>query len=266
VKKETDCQFFEDQLDTLLDGSLSGEGTRQLRLHALSCPDCAMLLRVQEHLDLPPLEELEAAVPEELLASMWPKVQAEVADQRRDVSAVTSFPKRLRWFVPTLAAASIALLFSASFLFSELKRSEARELQLAQQVGELERGLAEVDARTEWVERTASLAGSRRNRARALAFALSGQDSITVETLFELLGSYPADLVLLNASQVDAIMRTTSRPPPDLRGILVALGDALTDLGYERGVRAGDLVEWLASSGLPRDMVLPKSQLIELLS
>jgi len=266
VKKEIDCQVFEDQLDALMEGSLPEEGTRQLKLHALSCSDCAMLLRVQEHLALPSLEESEAAVPEEFLASMWPGVQAEVAAQRMDVSAGTSGLGGLPWLIPTLAAASVMLLFSTGFLFSELRRTEASGIRLTQQVGELERGLAELDARTEWVERTASLAGSRRNRARALAFALSGQDSITVETLLELLGSYPADLVLLNASQVDAILRTTSRPPPDLRGILVALGDALTDLGYERGVRAGDLVEWLASSGLPRDMVLPKSQLIELLS
>ena len=263
MKKETDCQFFEDQLDTLLDGSLSGEGTRQLRLHALSCPDCAMLLRVKEHLVLPSLEELEAAVPEELLASMWPKVQAGVAAQRMDVSAGTSFPKRLRWFVPTLAAASIALLFSASFLFSELKRSEARELQLAQQVGELDRLVV---GRTEWVERTAKLAGGGRNRARALDYVLSGQDYVTLDALLEILGRYPERMVLFDAPQVEALSGTTSRPPPELRKILAVLGDALTTLGDAEGVRVGEFAEWLASLSFPPDMVLPKSQLIELLS
>jgi len=263
VKKEIDCQIFGDQLDTLLDGSLSGEGTRQLQLHALSCPDCAMALRVQEHLALPSLEELEAAVPEELLASMWPKVRAEVAAQRMDVSAGTSFPKRFRWHVPTLAAASVTLLFFAGFLFSELKRSEARELQLAQQVGELDRS---GDGRTEWVERTAELAGGGRNRARALDYVLSGQDYVTLDALLEILGRYPESIILFDAAQVEALSGTNSRPPPELRKILAALGDPLTTLGDAEGIRVGEFAEWLASLSLPPDMILPKSPLIELLS
>jgi hypothetical protein len=270
VKKDIDCQVFEDQLDALLANNLSDEGTRQIQLHALACPDCAMLVRVQEHLALPSLEELEAAVPEELLASMWPKVQAEVAPQPVDApidvpeepSGLRSFP----WLVPTLAAASVALLFSTGFLFSELRQTKARGMQLAEQIGELETGLAELDPKTEWVERTAQLAGGERNRARALNYVLAGQESITVEALMELLGKYPADLVLFEASQVENLLGTSVRPPPELRDLFGFLAKAMTTLGELKEVRAGDLAEWLATSGLPPDMVVPKSPLIELLS
>ena len=63
MKKDVDCLVFEDQLDALVAGGLPVEGLEQLRLHAFSCPDCAMLLKVKEHLTRPSLEGLEAAVP-----------------------------------------------------------------------------------------------------------------------------------------------------------------------------------------------------------
>ena len=100
MKKEIDCQVFEDQLDALLDGSLPDEGIGQLQLHALSCPDCAMLLRVHEHLALPSLEELEAGVPEELLTSMWPRIEVEVRPQPKDGSAGVSSAKVSRVSIP----------------------------------------------------------------------------------------------------------------------------------------------------------------------
>ncbi len=274
MKKEIDCQVFEDQLDTLVGGGLQDEGIGQLRVHALSCPDCAMLLRVQEHLSLPLLEELEAAVPEALLGSLWPRVQAGTtapASQARPaiptpVSAKPLGVRRIPWLVPTLAAASAILLFSTGFLLSELRQTQARGNEMAGQIMELERGMAELDARTEWVERTARLAGSGRNRARALNYALAGQESITVEALVELLEKYPADMVLFKASQLQSLLGPSVRPPPELRELFGLLADALTTLGERNEVRAGDLARWLATSGLPPDMVVPKSPLIELLS
>ncbi len=74
--KDIDCQVFGDQLDSLQDGTLPVEGQRQLRLHAASCPECAMVLKVSEHLTLPSLEELEEAVPADLLTGVWPGVEA----------------------------------------------------------------------------------------------------------------------------------------------------------------------------------------------
>lgn len=270
MKKNMDCQVFEDQLDTLVDGHLPEEGARQLQLHALSCPDCAMLLRVQEHVKLPPLEELEAEVPDHLLASLWPNVAAATSLPTPDVSAETSpIPKSLRrtpWMIPTLAAASVALLLSTGFLFSQLRKSEGRVQQLSQQVGEYQQWLALQDGGSDLVHRTAELAGGRRNRARALDHALAGKENITIGTLIDLLERYPESMVLFDTSQIEGLSRRTSRPHPELRGILAVLGDAFDTLGDSEGVRVGEFTEWLASSRLPMDMALPKSPLMDLLS
>jgi hypothetical protein len=236
VKKEIDCQFFEDQLDALLDGSLPDEGIGQLQLHALSCPDCAMLLRVHEHLALPSLEELEAAMPEELVASMWPKVEAGVRAQAKsgplgvsvDVSAGTSGQiggrrrsrrietretfaeettglRRIPWLVPILAAAAIVLLISTGFLFTELRRTKARGVELAEQIGEMERGFAGLNERTAAVERTAGLAG--RNRwVRALSMDLGRRESVSIEWVRQRVGRLPPDTPLFTSSEVEALL------------------------------------------------------------
>lgn len=272
MKKEVDCLIFEDQLDAFVAGSLPPEGVEQLRLHALSCPDCSMLLKVKEHLDLPSLEDLEKAVPQEFLDSMWPRVEEGLrAGEGRDESpapAQTRPPASLRfpWLVPSLAAASVVLLLSTGFLFSELRRTAARGDQLALQVSELREGMDELDERTEWVERTAQLAGSSRNRARALNFQLAGQEFITVGALVELLEGYPEETVLFDAAQVRALFGPTRRPSSDLREILVLLDEVLSSQLDGEEVRAGDLAEWLSSADLPSDLTLPKASLIELLS
>lgn len=263
MKKDVDCQVFEDQLDALTSGALPEEGIGQLQLHALSCPDCAMLLRVKEHLGLPSLEELEAAVPGGLLATIWPAVEAEAtaAGENRNREH-----RGYGWVVPTLAAASVALLFTTGFLMADLRQTEAREDRMAEQILELERGLTELDVKTEWVERTAKLAGGRRNRARAVEYLLAGQESITVGDLLALLEQYPADRVLFESPQVENLLGASIRPPPELRDILTVLADAVSTEGETREVRAGDLVDWIARSGLPPDRVIPRSPLLDLLT
>jgi hypothetical protein len=266
VKKDVDCLVFEDQLDALVAGGLPVEGLEQLQLHAFSCPDCAMLLKVKEHLTRPSLEELEAAVPQNLLDSMWPRVEKGLGGSPGPARARPSPGTRLPWLVPSLAAASVVLLLSTGFLFSALRRTTARGDELARQVSELQLGMEELDARTEWVERTAQLAGNSRNRARALNFQLAGQESITVGALVELLETYPPERVLLDASQVRSLFGSTQRTPPGLREVLVLLDDILSPRLEGREIRAGDLAEWLNSAELPRDLSLPKASLIELLS
>ena len=265
-KKDVDCLIFEDQLDALVEGSLPEDGLEQLRIHALSCPDCAMLLKVKEHLALPSLEELETAVPQELLDTMWPRVEEGVGAPAGKLLQKPSTAPRIPWLVPSLAAASVVLLLSTGFLFSALRRTAARGDQLASQVTELQQGLEELDARTEWVERTAQLAGLGRSRVRALNFELAGRESITVGGLVELLEGYPADGVLLDAGQVRSLLGSTRRPPPELREILVLLDDILSPSLGGQDIKVGDLAEWLDSAELPRDLSLPKASLIELLS
>jgi len=263
VKKEIDCQLFEDQLDALLDGSLPDEGIGQLQLHALSCPDCAMLLRVQEHLALPSLEELEAAAPEELVASMWSTVEAEVREQARGVSARVSAEtpgnRQFGWVIPTLAAASIVLLISTGFLFTELKRTKARGVELAEQIGELERGFVGLNERTAAVERTASLAG--RNRwVRALSMDLSTQKSVSIEWIREMVDRLPPDTPLFTATEVEALLGgVTSWGFPGFR--VQVFDRAGTD-----GLSARELLSVFDSLNLDPELTVPASRLRDLLS
>jgi hypothetical protein len=291
VKKDVDCQVFEDQLDAFMDGALPEEGIGQLRLHAQSCEDCAMLIRVKEHLALPSLEELEAAVPETLLGSLWPRIEAEAkedlrgvspafrstvsrvfssgrsaaTDMRPGVSAATFRDRPGTWLIPSLAAASMALLFSTGFLFSEVRRVEDEGSRLVEQVEDLQWEIRALDMRTEWVERTAQLAGRRRSEARTLDYLLIGKESVTVAALVDLLEMYPADRVLFEAGQVEGLLGTSIRRPQELRDVLSILADAITALENPEEIRAGELAEWLAAS-LPAETVLPKSSLLELLS
>jgi len=266
VNEKVDCQVFQDQLDALVAGELTDEGAHSLQSHALACPDCAMLLKVKEHLSLPSLDEIAASVPWEHVEGMWSRVQAGISGHEAMSRPGRDRGRRLPWLAPTLAAASVALLFSTGFLFSELRRSSHRETELAQRIGDLEQGLADLGARTDWMERTASLGAAGRRTARAVDFMLAGRESLTVADLQNLLGRYPRDLVVLEASRIQELTTSNTPPPPELREILSLVAQAYSDLGGGQGLRAGDLQEWLEGSDLPPDMVLPKGHLLGLLS
>jgi hypothetical protein len=290
--KDVDCRVFEDQLDALMAGTLPKEGIGQLQLHAQDCPDCSMLLRVKEHLSLPTLKELEKAVPKGFLDSILPRVAREleaspsrgsqesmtIPESRRESSQTTDRRNRRgsgdprlwkAWLVPTLAAASAVLLFSTGFLYSELRRVKATGSQLAEDVGTLQTEMTALEMRTEEVERTAELAGSNSYQARALDFLTSGPESLTLGDLIELLEGLSDDEVLLEASRV----RTLRRPPTlmpretrEVREILEILYREIQNRGAPQDIMAGELAEWLANSGIPRDQALPASRLYQLLS
>jgi hypothetical protein len=268
VKKEIDCQVFEDQLDALMKGKLSEEGVGQLKSHALSCPDCAMQLRVQEHLALPSLEELEGAVPEELLASVWPTVEDAVrgggpggirgASDASGSSRILAY-LHSSWLVPTLAAASVVLLFSTGFLFSELRNTEARESQLAERIGQLEDDLAELNGRTVAVERTAGLA-SRRPWARAVNLSLGSQESVTVGWLQEMLGNMQPDAHVLSKSEWDDLMG--SRFSRGFGRLRVSIpGESIAD-----GLTVAELLTLLEELNLDPDQTVPADRLMDILS
>ncbi|MEJ2206671.1 MAG: zf-HC2 domain-containing protein [Gemmatimonadota bacterium] len=254
MTRDIDCQVFDDQLGALLQDTLPEEGKRQLQLHAARCPDCAMQLRVHEHLALPSLEELETEVPSELVDSMWPSVQTAIQADGRDQRPGPA-PARFGWLVPALAAASVALLLSTAFLFRELGRIQAREIVLAQQIVELEEGLAAVDGRTELVERTANLGAPD-----SWVLALSRQERISVVSLRDRLRSLPADAPLLDASQVDALLRSAPTWTP------AGWRNALRRLRAGDGVSVQDLLGILDSSTVNPETTIPTAPLIDLLS
>jgi len=277
MSKDVDCQVFGDQLDALVKGTLPDEGMRQLRLHADTCLECATQLRVQEHLARPSLEELEARVPDALLASMWFRVEQSVKEEAgagagevpvpveeprspagRDERKRRIEPRpRVGWLIPTLAAASLLLLFSTGFLVHELGRLRDREAILAQQVAEQQRWLSELEVgpSADPVARMAALAG-RNPWLRAL----SRQETISVQGLRTLLERMPGDRMVMSRGQLDAAVRSRTLPvPPPLR-------EALRGIEGRDGARARDLLRALERMELSPELRLPTTDLIRLLS
>jgi hypothetical protein len=255
VTRNPDCDVFQDQLDALQAGALPEEGKEQLRLHAESCEDCAMLLRLHEHLAAPPLSDLEDAVPDELVASVWPRVRAEIA---------TGNSARLRgsrgwhawgWLVPAMAAATLFLLIGSGLMYQELRELRRREIALMQQIADQQRWLAELDLRTatDPVARTAGLAG-RATWERALA----RRESVSVAELARLLASLPAASTIFDASELEALYR---RVPFWMSG---TLRDAAAEVRTGDGLQAGELMELLEALGIDSTRRISTARLLAL--
>jgi hypothetical protein len=262
VTKPIDCQVFEDQLDALVNGDLPADGMEQLRLHSEACPDCAMQLRVHEHLAEPSLEELEARVPSSLVASLWPRVEGTLEARPRTARPTIKTSSRWRsllsaWQVPAMAAAILLLLIGSGFLFAQLRTVQARERVLAEQILDQREWLAELELRTSLdpVSRTASLTG-RTNWIRAL----SREERITVRELREMLRSLPGNPTLLSATEVRALQRRAGFWTP------MPWGEALREFDGEAGVRAQDLLAVMETMDLHPEINVPTARLVDLLN
>ena len=279
--RPVDCQIFADQLDSLVRGELSGEGMRHLRIHAESCAECGMQLRVQEHLVEPSLEQLETQVPEEMVAGMWNAVREDLSSRRvqeggralldkaipetgtdavprtgGEVRTHARFRRPISWLVPTLAAATLILLFSTGFLYRQSARLQARAQALAQQVEDQQHWMTELGSNaSDPVARTAALAG-RSPWGRAL----SRQDEISLSGLRGLLARAPGDRIIMTQAQRDAVLRNRlPLSPPVLR-------DVLGRIPGDDGVTAGELLRALDELNASPDMTVPTSELMALLS
>ncbi len=250
MKKSIDCEVFQDQLDTLKAGALSDEGVEQLRLHAASCPDCAMLLEMHERLAPHSFEEWEAVVPDEYVSSMWSRVRSEIVtrESRRRGSGRAWWASR--WLVPTLAAASLVLLVSTAFLLGELSRVRASERALALEVAKHGRRLAELEVTSSGT--SAALMGlvGRRAWERQLA----SRQSVSVGELRRMLEGVPSEMTIVGAARLDLGELPT----------WVALGwrAALDEIEDEDGVQAGELLRALERLDLGTDTRIPVHRLL----
>jgi len=288
MNKSVDCRIFADQLDALVRGRLPDEGMRQLRIHAESCAECGLQLKVQEHLLEPSLEtlqSLEARVPEEMVTGMWKAVREDLTSRRAaaaerggpdeeagvgadgsrgDGSGVPGgrvlfhprFRDRLPWLVPALAAATVALLFSTGFLLWQTERLGTRAAALAAQVEDQRHWMAQLEAdASDPVARTAALAGRS-----AWSRALARQEEISLGGLRDLLARAPGDRVILTRSQVDAVLRSRiPLSPPILR-------EALAGISGGDDVTAEELLQALDGLDVSPDTTLPTAELVALLS
>ncbi len=255
MKKGIDCEVFQDQLGALEDGPLPEEGIEQLRLHAGSCAVCAMLLRMHEHLVVRSQADLEAAVPDELVASMWPRVQAEIATQQTLRLRESRSRRAWSWLVPTMAAATILLFIGTGFLFAELSKLRERERLLVQQVVEQRRWLAELDQRTSAsaIARTAGLAGSA-----TWERVLSRRERLSLSELSDLLASVPSGTTILGAIDLEELAGNT----PLWR--TAAWRELLDGIETEDGVQAGELLRLIQAMDVDPRMSISTARLLRI--
>jgi hypothetical protein len=255
VTRNPDCEVFQDQLDALQAGALPEEGIEQLRLHATSCGDCAMLLRLHEYLAAQPLGELEAAVPDELVASVWPRVRAEIATGESVRLRESRGWQGWSWLAPAMAAATLLLFIGSGLMYQEVRELRRRETALVQQVAEQERWLAELDLRTSTdpVARTAVLAG-RPTWERALA----RRRSVSVAELSRMLGSLPATTTIFDASDTEALYANLPS------WLATAARNLAAEVPVGDGLQAGELRTLVESLGVDSSRRISTTRLLAL--
>jgi predicted anti-sigma-YlaC factor YlaD len=255
VKQGIDCTVFQEQLEALQQGGLTEEATARLRRHADSCPDCAMLLQLQEHVTVPREEELEAAVPEEYVTTMWERVQADLAVRGAPREQGSRGRRASRWLVPALAAASLFFLVVSGLMLGELMHLKAREAALVQRIADHERRLVELDqrVRTDPVVRTANLAGTR-----TWIRLLERRRSISVAELEALVAGLPVKTTVVGASEWRALEASI---PVWLSSVWSAATEAIQ---ADDGVQAGELAAVLAALDLDPGRRVPTARILAL--
>ncbi len=255
MKRNIDCHIFQDQLEDLQRGGLAEEVAAQLRAHAGSCPDCAMLLQLMERLAVPTREDIEVAVPDAYVTSMWDRVQFAVAAEDNALDSRIGSRRAPRWLVPTLAAASLSLLLATGLLLGELRRMRDREQVLVQQIAEHERWLTELDRRTrsDLVARTAGLVGSQ-----AWERLLSRWERVSIGDLEALLARLPARATVLSAAEWEALQGTL----PLAFGSVWSRATEAVEAGD--GVQAAELLDVLVALDLEPDRRVSTARLLAL--
>ncbi|NIM52835.1 MAG: hypothetical protein GTN62_15285 [Gemmatimonadales bacterium] len=253
MNQRIDCEVFQDQLDALSEAQLPDEGMEQLRLHAASCPQCAMQLRVHEHLAARSPRDLEAAVPDELAGSVWPRVRAEIATHESARESERSRRHGWSWLVPALAAATVLLIVGSGLLYREVKQLHERETALVHQIGEQQRRLAELDLRTSMdpAARAASLAGRT-----VWERALSRRKSVSVAELEAMLHSVPERATVFSAAEMEALSESIPF------WTATAVGAALSEIRSDDGIQAGELLRLVATLDIEPGRRIPTARIL----
>lgn len=229
-----ECQTFHDRLDDLVSGALPHEGQRQLRAHAERCPTCAMALQVREHLATLSAEKAEAAVPDDWVRSMWPRLQ-----ERFRVRSTRPRPmgwRRRELAGPVAVAAAVVLLLGVGFLSHKVRALQLRADVLVQQLEQRERWLAELDS---------SPNASARARTAALAASadwerlLVRRERVTVAEVEAALGQLPPGTTILRAAQLRRLARRVTY------GSAGELEAGLRSVDVEDGLQAEELLTLL---------------------
>jgi len=249
VSGDIDCRVFQDQMDRLGEGTLPDEGIRQLRLHAETCPDCAMLLRVHEHLLEPSPGDLEAAVPDHHVGGMWADVERRIERGGSGLTRPRTSGSRQRVTVPVLAAACVLLFVGTLFLFGEVRSLKDREQVLTLK-------LAELDLRTSsaGVSHTSDTSGLARWERM-----LSRRESVTLADIENRLAGVPASVSVLDARSTEVLLRRllALTPPGQPRR-----GEVMDAIRSEDGLQAGEARWLIAALDVNPEVPIPTDRIL----
>lgn len=196
--------------------------------------------------DTPSLASLEASVPDEWAESMWGAVESRIAPRR---------PAIHPWLVPSLAAASVALLATSLLSIGALRATQEREATLLDDLRRQEVQIAALAAAP-----APAPVGRMRNAAIRAGWvrSLEGRRSVPVDEFVRILADLPPRTILLDEARARAIVETRIVPQAWRR----ALDGLLTD----GPLRAEDLLAALRRMDLPPGTTVPAARLLDLLT
>lgn len=250
MSQKVECARFRDSLDDFVDGRIPIEDEERLRRHAQICAACAMQLRVKEHLAEPGRRDLERAVPDGVVESMWPSLESQISAGRRVPRRETGVR---RWLIPALAAASLLFILGNGYLLMEVGRLREQSATLASEVQRQERRLAELRTRSLAAPRARTAALSGRTWQRVLA----GREQMTVAELRDLLTAIPSSATLIGPDRA-ADLAGGFLVTPELAG-----GIPFRSVNIDDGIQAGELLGLLDSLEMGEGRSFPVARALE---
>lgn len=253
MKQKSDCEVFQDRLDALRTGGPEEDARGRLEGHAEECPDCAVLLRLHDHLALPPQEELEADVPDELVSSLRSRLAAELAP-RRAIKVPVGWKGRGRdWRTVAAVAAGVLLLAGIAALYAEVRNLQGRERALVEQLAEQQRRLAalEVGPSVTTIARTAGLASSS-----GWERMLARKRRVSVAELSDLLSRVPSNTTIYSRSEFEALMADAPV------WLTTSWRARLAEIETEDGIQREELLRLMEDRAIDPQRSIPTARLL----
>jgi hypothetical protein len=258
VSEPIHCRDFQRKLDERSAGNLSAEDERLLRAHGENCPDCTMLLRMQEHLAALSSEELESLVPDELVVGMYGRVIDAIEERSSDRFRLSSLFRPRAILVPALSAAVVLLLVGAAWMFGELRSIRQKEQALSLRVEKQESQLQQVEKYASFAASAASSKWTESPRETGWRRSLPVDRDLRVSELRTLLDRLPSGLPILDAGESELLLgRIGHRLGPSAERTLAGIRT-------DDGLAAAEVLQILEVLELDEEMTIPTARVLSL--
>lgn len=263
MKEISSCESFEKLLDRQAAGDLTPEETHWLSQHARQCADCAMLLRIRDHLAAPSTEVLAEDLPADADARMWHAVAAQTrtpAAAGRRSAPWWQAANPQRWLAPVFATALLLLLIGNLLLIGELRRIHHREQELASQLAQIENRLPVAGQPAEIATLAGGFTAGRRPGILAAATRgarsridvsigrwLPDRESLTASELRAELSQIPPRITLLSRYDAELLLEHLAARSP------LGIGALLKHVQIEDGLQTEEVLRLL-------DQLLPDAE------